>query len=522
MSDHVSFSPPLQADIDSPRLERKGWQATTAPSYITLFLWVVFFDQLGRRTLAIGGLGWSVLGAAVAGVLCYLLLYRVPALWGQQTGRPLTVLGASTFGVTGTIGFTYIIFGLAQVVVMAVATLYATDWAFQGLNLCGLVNAKLTEPWKLQIGAGAARVIELKSPLVLVTSLFWIYAAALTGRYLVKIIAALMRIYPIFPALMLGVAMLWTVRGLPAFHPLELDPATSAPVVDGGPRAFLMMIQMIFGFFAIAGIAAADWGTVSPSPRDVRIGGWIGVAFASWTIATLALLTVAGAVGSVSAPLQLRNTPGVGNFSFRIALVLALPEVLAGAMFLLFALASLAQTCYAASVFSLRFHAVRPRISRLGWTLIGATLAWPLVATGWAIRLEEIFTVLGAVFAPMVGAMTAEYVRHRGQWPGPRRGVNPAGLVAWCAGLVVGLVPQAALLGGWSDGSRLQPASLFAYATAFVVYYAVALLGAESATLPIPEVRTMEADPKSLDEEPTPDSTVGVPAPSSTPASDTV
>ncbi|SIO63025.1 cytosine permease [Singulisphaera sp. GP187] len=487
MSEHAPFSPALQSALSHPPLERKGWQTTSAPSYIAFFLWAVFFDQLGRRTLAIGGIGWSVLGAAVASLLCYFLLYRVPALWGQKTGWPFTVIGSSTFGTTGTVGLTFIVFGLAQILIMAVATLYAVDWAFQGLSLCGLVSLKWLEPMTLTLGAGAGTVLELRSPLILITSLVWIYAASLTGHFLVRIIAALMKIYPIFPALMLALAMILTLTGLPSFRPLEIDPATSAPVVDGGPRAFLMMVQMIFGFFAIAGTVAADFGAVNRTERDVRLGGWIGVALAAWTVATLSLLTVAGAVGRYSAPLHLKNTPGVGNFSFRTALVLGLPEKLAGAIFLFFALSSLAQTCFSADIIGHRFAAVWPRISRLGWNLIGTTAAWPLVATGLAIRLEEIFTLLGAIFAPMVGAMTADYVRNRGVWPGPRRGLNPAGLVAWLCGVAVGLVPLIAVAGGWSDGSRLQPSSVFAFAAAFLIYTLLAAIGAESQALPIPK-----------------------------------
>lgn len=487
MSDHAPFPPAFQAALNSPPLERKGWQATSAPSYIALFLGAIYFDQLGRRTLAIGGLGWSVLGAAVAGWLCYVLLYRVPALWGQKTGWPLTVVGSSTFGTSGTVGLTFIVFSLAQVAVMAMATLYAVDWAFQGLNLCGFVNVKWLKPVTIPRGGGGQPGLELRSPLFLITSLVWIYAAALTGHFLVKIIAALMKIYPIFPAVMLGLATLFTLRGLPGFEPLEIDPATSAPVVDGGLRAFLMMIQMIFGFFAVAGVMAADFGAVNRTTRDVRLGGWIGVAFASWTVATLSLLTVAGALGRYTAPLTLKNAPGVGNFSFRTALLLGLPEMLAGAIFLFLALSTLAQTCFSASLIGHRLSAVWPQISRLRWNLIGTTVAWPFVATGWAIRLEEIFTVLGALFAPMAGAMTADYVRHRGVWPGPRRGWNPAGMAAWVLGVGVGLVPLIATSFGWSDGSRLQPAAVFAFVAAFLAYWVLATLGLEAETLPIPE-----------------------------------
>src|SRR5262249_5950989 len=135
------------------------------------------------------------------------------------------------------------------------------------------------------------------------------------------------------------------------------------------------------------------------------------------------------------------NAPGVGNFSVRVALVLGVPETVAGIMFLAFGLSSLAQTCYAAYLFGTRLSGVWPRVSRLCWTLIGTPLAWAIVATGLAMRLEEIFTLMGTVFAPMVGAMAADYLRSRGEWPGPRRGVNIAGAAAWLSGLAIGVVP---------------------------------------------------------------------------------
>src|SRR5436305_8513850 len=130
-------------------LERKPWQTSTAPKYIGLFLWVVYFDQLGRRTLVVGGLKPALLGAAVAGLLCYMLLYYVPAMWGFRSGKPLTTLGTSTFGATGSTWITGVLIGLAQVVWFAVATFYATELTFEGLVSCRLMDPRSLQPMHL-------------------------------------------------------------------------------------------------------------------------------------------------------------------------------------------------------------------------------------------------------------------------------------------------------------------------------------------------------------------------------------
>lgn len=394
------------------------------------------------------------------------------------------------------------LFGAAQIVIMAIATLYACDWIFQGMNLYGFINVKLLKPSALDLGGSPARKLELRSPLILFTSLVWIFAAALTGGYLVKIIAALMRIFPIFPALMLALGMLLTAKGLPSFRPLELDPATAQPVVNGGPRAFLIMIQMIFGFFAIAGAFSADWGVVSRSERDVKLGGWVGVGFSSWTVATLSLLTVAGAAGEYAAPLELRNTPGVGHYSYRVALLLGVPVAVAGASFLVLGLASLAQACFSAHVFALRLTAVWPGVSRLVWVLIGATVAWPFVATGFAIRLEELFTLLGALFAPIAGAMTADSLRSRGRWLGPRPGFHLPGMLAWGIGTVVGLGPWIATWLGVLQADWFQPAALYAFLTSFLLYRILARMGLE--TQPMEVMSDLPAASDGISEETSP------------------
>src|SRR5262245_61303400 len=100
----------------STPIELRSWQKGLGPNYIVIFLWVVYFDQLATRTLPIGGLGPSLLGAVAGGLICYGLLYLVPATWGLKARRPLAELGASTFGEAGAALVPGLLMGIAQVV----------------------------------------------------------------------------------------------------------------------------------------------------------------------------------------------------------------------------------------------------------------------------------------------------------------------------------------------------------------------------------------------------------------------
>ncbi len=468
-ADIGSSSRPLQAALSSAPLERAAGLLNLGPHYVGLFLWVVFFDPLARWTLAIGGLGPSIVGAAVAGLLCAWLLFYVPAMWGMRTGRPMIVVASSTFGVRGATWVPFGLMALAQVVWFAVATYYATE-----MTLRGLVTGRLLDPQHLATASFGGLTWE--SPLFLVTSLAWSYAAALVGYYLVGVIAALMKVFPVFMALCLVSAALLSLRGITADRPPVVEPS----VASGGLTAFALMIQLVFGFFATAGAASADWGAVARDAREVRRVGWVGVALASWIVATLALLTVAGAWGRSAASTAGASLAAEGAFSFRWAVEVGIGGRPACVILLVFGLASLAPTCYAAHGYGHRFGTLWPRLSGLSWLLIGTAVAWSLIATGLAARLEVVFSLMGAAFAPVVGAMAAEYLRHDGVWPGPRAGINAAGMAAWLAGLAVGLVPTVADAAGLVPWWRLQPAALAAFVVAFAVYSAMARLGYES------------------------------------------
>jgi cytosine permease len=202
----------------------------------------------------------------VAGLLCAWLLFYVPAMWGMRTGRPMIVVASSTFGARGATWVPFGLMALAQVVWFAVATYYATELTLRGWSPAAC-SIRGTSP-------RLARRPALKSPLFLVTSLFWSYAAALVGYYLVGVIAALMKVFPVFMALSLLLAALLSLGGHRGRS--TAPSAWEAGSVDfGGLRAVAVMIQLVFGFFATAGAASADWGAVArdPATSGASVGG---------------------------------------------------------------------------------------------------------------------------------------------------------------------------------------------------------------------------------------------------------
>ena len=99
-----------------------------------------------------------------------------------------------------------------------------------------------------------------------------------------------------------------------------------------------------------------------------------------------------------------------------------------------------------------------------------------MTAVGLFDRLEPVFTAMGALFAPAVACLAAESFRHKGDWPGPRRGVNAPGVAGWLAGVVVGLLPMTS-----RRLASFQPATFWAFLAAFATYWVVAMILGESA-----------------------------------------
>ena len=109
-------------------------------------------------------------------MLCFALLYYIPASWGFQTGRPLGIVAASTFGTVGSEWITGVAVAVASIVWYAVAIDYAVDSTLLGLKSCGLIAAESLHPWNLG-------PIVVKSPVYLCTAVFWIYITGTAGLW---------------------------------------------------------------------------------------------------------------------------------------------------------------------------------------------------------------------------------------------------------------------------------------------------------------------------------------------------
>jgi cytosine permease len=253
-----------------------------------------------------------------------------------------------------------------------------------------------------------------------------------------------------------------TSPGISQFTPSEPQPFV----------AFTLLVQVIIGFFATAGAAGADFGMNSRNEKDVRLGGLVGITLAIVFAAGLPLLSVAGAS-------KLYALPGLGYDD----VIGAIGGVVATAMFFLFTIASIAPACFCAFIAGNSFSTMIPGVPRISSTMAGVTVAIVLSVTGVAADLVGFFTIVGASFGPICGAMAADYLLSGKRWAGPREGINWAGYCAWGLGFLVGILPFLPV----SDTVKtyVQPAVVYSFVTGFVVYAVLAKAGMEPKTVPL-------------------------------------
>jgi cytosine permease len=157
-------------------------------------------------------------------------------------------------------------------------------------------------------------------------------------------------------------------------------------------------------------------------------------------------------------------------------------------MFLLFALASIPSACFCAFIAGNSFSTMIPAVSRMASTMMAVTVAIALAITGVAENIIFFFSIVGASFGPICGAMMADYLLAGRKWAGPRRGVNLAGYAAWAAGFVVGILPFLPL--SEQVKNYAQPAALYSLVAGFAVYWLLAKAGLEPEVVALDEGRS--------------------------------
>ena len=419
----------IRASVPNPPANRGPWYKNTAPSYAGVFLWVAFYLGLAGPTISQASLGVALLGLVVAGLLCFGFYYYVPAMLGMQTGRPLYVVGSSTFGTTGGYVMPGLLMGLLQLGWFAVATYFATDYIMQGLH-------------------------KQSKTLFVIIALLWAYILAWIAIKGIAYVARVAQVLNWVPLIMILIVFWANKDGISNYQPPKDDPLSG----------FLTMLGIVTGFFATAGAAGADFGMNNRNRKDIVWGGLVGIALAIVVAGGLPLLSVAGFIGKTGTP----------NFDYAAAI--ASVGALAPIIFFRFAAASLAPTCFCTFIASNSFGTMLPKIPKTVSTLIGVTIGALLAITGVAQHLIVFFQIVGASFGPICGAMAADYILAGNKWSGPRLGINWAGYIAWAVGFVVGILDK---VPGAPDAlvKADRPAVLWSFIVGFIVYYALSLAG---------------------------------------------
>lgn len=429
----------LSQAVPNPASKRAPWYTNTAPTYAGIFLWIAFYNAIAAGTITQASLGVCLLALAAAGLLSYGLYYFVPAMLGMRTGFPLYVVGSSTFGTTGGYLMPGLLMGLLQVGWFAVATFFAAKFILNGL---GIDSTPKTVPF-------------------IVAGLLWGYGMAYIGVKGIGYVARVATYLNFIPLIMILIVFFKTFDGIALYEPPANNPFI----------AFTLILQIVIGFFATAGAAGADFGINSRDASDVKWGGLVGISLAVLVAGGLPLLSVAGAKAL---------NPELANLNYD-AVIPSMGGALAAAMFFLFAIASIPATCFCAFIASNSFSTMIPGIPRMTSTMAAVTVAIVLAVTGAAENLIGFFTIIGASFGPICGAMAADYLLSGKKWMGPREGINWAGYIAWAAGFFVGVTPFIPAFDAYKD--LLQPAALYSFVVGFVVYLVCAKAGMEPKTV---------------------------------------
>ena len=421
--------------VPNPASNRAPWYVNTAPSYAGIFLWIGFYQAIAGGTVDRASTGVAIAALAVAGVLSYALYYYVPGMLGMKTGYPLYVVGSSTFGTKGGYLMPGLLMGVLQVGWFAVGTYLAATYILSAFGVAA-------KPGSL--------------PFILI-AIVWGYTMAYVGVKGIQYVSRVSIFLNIIPFLMLLVVLYSTREGW-----MRHVPASPSPVLS-----FALLIQIVIGFFATAGAAGADFGMSNRNARDIRMGGLVGIALAALFAGALPWLSVAGAR-------VLNPTLQATGYDAAIG---SIGGVLASTMFLLFAIASIAPACICAFVAANSFSTMIPGVPRMSSTMAAVTISIVLAVTGAAANLIGFFSIVGASFGPICGAMIADYILSGRKWAGPREGINWAGYIAWALGFVVGILPFLPVSQTLKEVS--QPAAIYSTITGFAVYWLLAKAGME-------------------------------------------
>ena len=455
LPDYLSMAKP------NPFTNRAPWYKNTAPAYAGIFLWFVFWSSMpSGGTGSPGGvlsqgIGVALLGLLVSALLCHFLFYLAMGLMGMKTGLPLYVVGSSTYGTQGGLFMPGFLMGLLQ---------------FGWLAVNALFSSQALAPL---FGAGPNDV------LTKVIMVVWALGAAFIALKGIQYVAKVATYLPLIPLIILIIMFFKTIGGIGDFDKEALVTAADpegAPVGLSFLGVIALCITYVVGFFATAGAAGVDFGSNSKDEKDVQMGGLFGIAIAILVTGGLSILIAAGAYGKLD--VYALNTADSNAGGFMSSVMGS--DGTAKWMGVLLAIAALPAACFSSFIAANSIKTTLPKVNPFISVGIGAVVAAILAVTGWAGDLVKVFSVIGASFGPVCGAMTVEYFISGKKWSGPRKGWNTAGWISWAVGFIVGMAPLVGI-------ANIPAAPLMAFIVGAVLFFILAKAGLQP---PVVEMAT--------------------------------
>ena len=517
LPDYVASATP------NPKDKRAGWLTTTAATYAGVMLWFVFWSNVPNgggltsnpAAMLGNGLGFALLALVIAAAICYFMFYLVPGMLGMKTGLPLYIVGTSTYGVKGGFIMPGFLMGALQF-----------GWLSVNAFAAGALFTTILGQPVIDLNAGTWSMTHA------VLATLWAVIGAFIGLKGIKYVGMIASYMPIIPLVVILLLIAKTIGGIGSFDkdkmlappapiavvaqeiqaaseelaavvPEEFqaevaaisevvadevaDVAAALPVSEkqtplGAFAILAIMCANVVGFFATAGAAGCDFGSGNKDAKAVQMGGLVGVFLVTVFTGGAALIMIAGSQSMPGInPQNLNPTDGAwlgtvfGNASMTNVI-----------MFLL-CIAAFPSACFSSLIAANSFKATLPKVNPFVSCGLGTLVAVILAVSGLAGKAGAVFTVIGASFGPVCGAMVADYLLAGKKWAGPRSGFNPAGWISWVVGFIVGGLDLVAPI-FVADYTPLIPCPpVSAFIVGFVLYWICAKAGMQSKSLDMPQ-----------------------------------
>jgi len=509
LPDYVTSATP------NPKSKRIGWLTTTAAMYAGVMLWFVFWGEIpigGQNVLGgvlAEGLGLAIIALVVAALINHFFFFLVPGLLGMKSGFTLTIVGTSTFGVRGGYFMPGLLMGLLQLGWLSVSAY------FSGVLLTSLMSGAeqaVVREASLLTGVGMLRAG---------ISIAWVVVATLVGMKGAKYVGMLASFVPFIPIAVLLLLFFSTVGGIGKFDKkvlMEDGPQrakvaweqkatekpdsvefkeTAAQVAKFAEVAkpvtlygsttlgvFSLILTYVIGFFATAGAAGVDIGSNNKDAKAVQFGGLVGIVLTTCVVGTIAFIAVVGSQHT----LQEGHSHLLSTYNVTALFEPIFGSSLAFICLLFLALVAFPSSCFPALLSANAFRTTFPKVNLNVSCGAGVIVACFLAVSGLAGQALAVFTVIGASFGPICGAMAADYLLAGKKWAGPRDGFNIPGWTAWFVGFLVGGVTLVVekFLGGTMPFEIPCP-PLAAFFVGFILYTVLAKAGYESKVLDMPQ-----------------------------------